>query len=61
MTYPTDEPLYYATTLFSGVGFCLPGQEDSVAKRKPMFLDPAQVDPDVRNAGRQWLDNSRPD
>lgn len=47
-----DEPIYYVTTDFSGVGFLLP---DAFIPENGTEINRSQVHPDIRAEGRAWL------
>lgn len=55
MTATPTEPTYYVCTAFSGVGFMLPGREDVTMIQDPTFVKPEQVDPTIREQGREWM------
>lgn len=49
---PAPEPLYYVTTATTGVIFA---RHVDAVPVLATFLQPAQVDPEVREQGRAWL------
>lgn len=56
----TDEPTYYASAAFTGVGFSDPADDFAdLDTDKITVLLPEQVEPGIREVGRGWLARKR--